>query len=282
MVQDTNERKRQTIAVLISVGFHSIVILTFVFLVAWRPPDPPPPEVGIQLNFGLDEAGFGDVQPDEPVGNEGKDETEPTETNEDQAEVQNSQTTPETIAPQEVLSKTESEVKVEEKKTEPIKNPKPEVKPEPVKEKANEDAVYKPKSTESTKGTDSNKGKPGNQGDQKGKIGDQGDPEGSPDAKGLYGKNGGGGNGASLEMSGWIWDEKPNPPNPGNEQGRLVFEIKVDAQGEIISINKLEGTVSPNIEKLYRKEIEGLTFTPTGNNLPDVSVGKITFVIRAQ
>ena len=97
----------------------------------------------------------------------------------------------------------------------------------------------------------------------------------------LYGKPGGGAGGSSLELSGWIWDEKPNPNVPNNESGRLVFEIKVDSNGDIVSIKTLERSVSTEAEQICRRAVEKLTFSKTGSNVPEMSTGKITFLVRA-
>ena len=114
------------------------------------------------------------------------------------------------------------------------------------------------------------------------KTGDKGNPAGTLDSKALYGKPGGGAGGSSLDMAGWNWDDKPNPNVPNNEAGRLVFEIKVDANGDIISIKTLERGVSLEAEQICRRSVEKLTFTKTGSNVPEISTGKITFVVRAK
>jgi hypothetical protein len=144
--------------------------------------------------------------------------------------------------------------------------------------------VYKPNTQPSTsdgKSTENKEGKPGNHGDDPGKTGDKGNPQGELDAKALYGKPGGGAGGSSLELSGWMWDDKPNPNVPNNESGRLVFEIKVDSNGDIVSIRTLERSVSVEAEQACRRSVEKLTFSKTGSNVPALSTGKITFVIRA-
>jgi hypothetical protein len=61
----------------------------------------------------------------------------------------------------------------------------------------------------------------------------------------------------------------------------VVFEIKVDDAGEIISIRTIERSVSLEAENICRKEIEKLTFTKSGANVPSVTTGKITFVVRS-
>ena len=104
------------------------------------------------------------------------------------------------------------------------------------------------------------------------------------DAKALYGKQGGGGGGVGLDLAGWNWDEIPRPNIPNNESnGKIIFEIKVDDNGEIISYRVLEKTLSIEAEKACKEAIEKLTFSKkSGAAVPDVSTGKITFVVRTQ
>ncbi|QLH31321.1 MAG: hypothetical protein HWD62_01715 [Cyclobacteriaceae bacterium] len=62
------EQKNKRIALAISIGFHGILLIAFVLLMAWRAPNPPLPEYGIELNFGLDQQGGGEVQPEKAPG----------------------------------------------------------------------------------------------------------------------------------------------------------------------------------------------------------------------
>ena len=85
---------------------------------------------------------------------------------------------------------------------------------------------------------------------------------------------------AWLELPGWKWDIAPNPNDTTEEFGKIVFEIRVDESGEIISLQTVEKTVSPIAEKIYMESLRDLTFSKTSAkpSVP-VSVGKITFVI---
>lgn len=301
-----------------------VLFLCSLFLIAWRAPDPPLSEYGsgIELNFGLDNQGYGDIQPDVPVGNNGAPKEKPEESKPEPQE-EAPKETPRVIEKVEekvvekakpveeerdedvVSSKAESPVTVKEKKEDPKpveKKPEPKVedkpkveeKPKVVEEKPklSEEAVFKPKTQTSTasgtKTGDGKPGSPGNHGDDPGTTGDKGSPQGTLDADALYGKAGhgnggaGGSGGSSLELSGWKWDERPNPQVPNNESGRLVFEIKVDGNGDIVSIRTIERSVSTNTEQICRREVEKLTFSKIGSNVPEMSTGKITFVIRAR
>jgi outer membrane biosynthesis protein TonB len=253
------------------------------FAVAWRAPDPPLPQVGIELNFGLDQQGSGDVQPETPVGEEPKEEiTEESQQELPEDEVKPAEPTPQESKPveQTAVTKQESPLVVKEEKKEEEK-PKEKVQEKvvektPVKEEVK--AAYKPTAEK----TETKTGQPGSQGDDANKTGDKGNPEGTLDAKALYGKAGGGAGGSSLDLAGWQWDEIPKPNVPNNESGRVVFEIKVDGDGEIISIKTIERSVSLEAENICRKEIEKLTFSKTGVNVPSLSTGKITFVVRSK
>ena len=275
------EKKNKRIAAVTSIGIHVVLFLLFMFAVAWRAPDPPLPEFGIELNFGLDTQGSGDIQPETPVGSdEDADKTEQVQNEEPeeekQAEAKPSESTP---AEQQVTTKQESSVvvKEEKKETKPVET---KVKTEEKKEvtpKEDAKAIYKP----NTEKTESKTGQPGNQGDDVNKTGDKGDPKGSLDAKALYGKQGGGGGGPSIALSGFDWGELPKPTVPDEAYGEYVFQVKVDREGAIVSIIPLKRGLSLEAEKIFKREIEKIEFTPTGNNLPEYSVGTITFVVRS-
>ena len=82
-------------------------------------------------------------------------------------------------------------------------------------------------------------------------------------------------------MAGWRWENKPSFELPG-ETGRLVFEIEVDENGEIIKLVALERGLSPQAEKKCRDEILKLNLLPNGEKTPTISKGKITIVVKAQ
>ncbi|CCM09968.1 Putative uncharacterized protein [Cardinium endosymbiont cEper1 of Encarsia pergandiella] len=88
--------------------------------------------------------------------------------------------------------------------------------------------------------------------------------------------------GAMLELKGWEWDVVPNPRDKTEECGKIVFEIKVDQDGEIISIQTIEKTVTPIVEKIYADALLGLTFSKTAQTPSGISTGKVTFVLVAK
>lgn len=275
-----NEQMNKRIAGITTIGLHGLLFVFLFFAVGWRAPNPPYPQYGIELNFGLDDQGSGEIQPQEPVG------SVPEASADQKQDEQKRDETPlkeESKQPEQLTANDNDAVAVKDvKKTEepPLVKPKETiVENTTAKETTKPAAVYKKPSAEVA---DSKTGQPGSHGDDINKAGDKGSPQGTLDAKALYGKPGGGGGGSSLSLSGWQWDEIPEPKIPDSEpNGRVEFEIKVNAAGEIISIITGQRTVSLETANICRREIEKLTFSKTGTNVPTVSTGKITFVVRS-
>ena len=281
---EEQQKKNKAISIATSLGLHALLLLVFLFMMSLRPPYPPAPEVGIELNFGLDDAGYGYEQPEEPVGT--KDEPK------DETVAAKPVATPQPVVKEEVVEKTltaddETSVAVKEDKKEVKKVEVVKDKPVEVKPKPNPAAEYHKETTSENKTTGSTKaGTPGNNGDDPGKTGDKGNPGGTlnPDASYTGIPGGGGGGGFSLNMSGWAWDANPKPPKlPDNENGRVTFEITVDEEGEIVKIETIERSLSPAAEKICKDEIlkRSLLKTSAGQALP-FSKGRVTFVLRTQ
>lgn len=295
------EKKNDRLGMGISLGIHAALLILFIFLLAWKEPIPPIQEYGIELNFGLEDAGSGDIQPTTPANSspetlEDPAPEEPAATKE-VAEVSEVTNQPVEETPSEVSEKVESTEPAEKSvTTQPDPSPavveekpkeKPKVEPKKEQPKVNPAATYpnKPNTTDGAQGSTGTEKTPSNsnQGDKAGETGDQGDPKGSLDSRALYGKPGGGG-GAALEMSGWNWDYLPKPKDTSNESGRIVFEIKINEDGEIISVRTIEKSVSEALVNIYRSEVAKLTFSPTSSNARSAatSTGRITFIIKSQ
>lgn len=298
MSEEQQEKKNKQIALLSTVGIQVLVVLLLFLIIAWRPPNPPLPEYGIELNFGMDTEGSGEVQPESPVGNDGaepeNEATQPTPAKAQPEEPNESVTEeakPTNTKPveEQIISKVESPVTVKEKKEEvkPVEKPKEitpekkvEKKPE-VKPTVDSKAVYKPdnQATQSdSKGT--KEGKPGNHGDDTNKTGDEGSPEGTPKAKALYGQPGGGGGGVSMSgFSGFSFPKVETPPLPDEAFGVYEFIVKVDDKGYVISVKPVKRGLSLEAERSLREVIEQLEFVPKGSNSPPQSEGTITFKV---
>lgn len=278
-MMSNEEKKSRNIGLIASTGIHGALLLVLFLLVAMRSPESPAPDYGIQLNFGLDDEGSGDIQPVEPNAKEEnvKEESQ----REEQQKQEETTVKPNEVEPteQKLVSDDESSVVVKEEKKE--------TKPEPVKEKKVVVVEEKPiaeykkeeqKEVKSDSKTDGGKSTTSH-GDNVDKKGDKGDPEGSLDAKALYGKQGGGGgNGVSMSgFNGFDWPKVVAPSLPEEAEGVYEFTVKVDEQGDVISVTSVRRGLSLEAEKRFKDMIQRLEFIPKGANLPPQSEGKITF-----
>jgi len=306
------EKKNQRIGMGVSIGIHGLLLILFFLIMAWREPDPPVPEYGIELNFGLDAVGSGEIQPEQPsatpqlieeqiISEEIIEEPAEETVEEEPVEEATVQDEPNIIEEQ-IIQDSEMEDSpdvIEPVETQPEPPVEQEVEPEIVEESTSEpeeeevveeqpvarndnasETVVDGQGTSEEADSDA---ETTSHGDDTDVAGDKGDEQGTLDSRALYGTYGGGG-GPLLELTGWIWDFAPDPKDTSNENGRIVFEIKIDDMGEIISVRTLEKTVSPAVERIYKNEVESLTFSPISSNTSPaaVSTGKITFLIRSK
>lgn len=266
-------------SLVISLAVHGTLLFILFFIVAWYPPNPPlgAGAPGIAINFGVDDYGMGDNNElpsveNNPVPVEQQEEpVDPTDAT-DASEV----VTTEEETPYAVEKKEDKEVKKENKKvTETVKEP------QDNKNTANTNVSNSPKVD--------NRNTMGN-GD-KNQAGDQGKTIGSLDSKNYYGNansgNGGdgpGGNGSSLNMTGWRWSNAPRVNDASNESGKIVFKITVDEDGSILSVVPVERQVSAAVAKKYEDAVWKLEFEKTREFVKAAqnSTGYITFIIRSK
>jgi hypothetical protein len=297
-LEEQQENKNKRIAFWSTAAIQVVVTLLLFVIIAWRAPDPPLPEYGIELNFGMDTEGSGDIQPETPVGNEGNQPEEAAQQEPVQAEPEvKEDVTEQTEAADtkevedEPVSKVESPVvtkekepekpkeKVEEKKVDKQTEVKPEIKQEQPKEEPK--AVFKPSKEQATTEKEGSKeGTPGSHGDDKGKTGDKGNPEGKLDAKALYGQQGGGGGGVSMSgFNGFEWPKVETPSLPDEAYGTYEFIVKIDDQGDVVDVDPVKRGLSLEAEQRLKAMIQRLEFVPKGSNLPAISEGRITFKV---
>jgi periplasmic protein TonB len=295
MTEQEQEKKNKRIAALSTAGIQVLVVLLLFVIIAWRAPNPPLPEYGIELNFGLDTEGSGDIQPETPVGNEGNQPEESTkeEQVQEEPEVKEEAVKEKTQeadikeVEDQPVSKVESPVVVKEKEPEKLiekskeKAEEKKVEKQPEVKKEQPKAIYKPDNEKATAEKEGSKeGTPGNQGDDKDKTGDKGSPEGKLDAKALYGQPGGGGGGVSMSgFNGFDWPKVQTPSLPDEAFGVYEFIVKVDAEGTVVKVTPVQRGLSLEAQQRLKDMIQQLEFIPKGANLPAESEGRITFKV---
>ena len=170
------------------------------------------------------------------------------------------------------------------KNTAPVERPAPPAPPKKV-ETVNNDALFKKSSggggSNGTIGKATGTGG-NNNGDDASGVGDKGNPNGKINAKEFYGTPGGAPTGVAFDVSGWSLAGRPSVNDDSDETGKIVFQIKVDGDGEIIQVRQQTSTVSPSVAEVYRKAVQRLKLRPKGGSTPPTATGTITFIIKAK
>lgn len=313
------EKKDKRFSLIVSAIIHSSLIVLFLVLVAWKAPDPPLPEYGIELNLGFQEAGSGDTErlvdaqvedtenetpPDAEteIENNEFEETQEEEVVEEQPVEEVKVETPtievakeEAPPVQETVKETvttpeKTEDKVEEKtppvtetKKEEVTPPKEEKKEE-VKPKEEPKPVVDNRAIMGGKksNTDSKDATSNNQGTQTDTRGNMGDPTGKTHTTGTdpIGED----LGVSLSLDGWKWQRPPAEKDDSQIDGIIKFAISVDDRGKVLTATIIPGTtISDNtIVEFYKKQVLQLNFIQTNPAKAPaaISKGEVTFVIK--
>ena len=233
------------IGLIVSIVAHGLLILCLL-LMGLRYPDPPPPELGVEMDMGE----FSDVGTDSEHAAEGGEDlsSESSYANDDNNELtQQSEDVPLTS------KKTPSTTKNKKK-------PKDNVKPQSEETKIDQNALF-------TKGRV-----------KKGSGGSTGVGEGS--GKGSGGE--GGGSGISFSLAGRGSKSLPLPTATSPENGSIVVEIRVDQEGNVVFAKAVwKGTTlwDTNLWRRCEQAAKKSKFTAKPD-APELQLGKITYIFR--
>ncbi|WP_207508716.1 hypothetical protein [Telluribacter humicola] len=108
-----------------------------------------------------------------------------------------------------------------------------------------------------------------------------GAPNGS--SSGAYdGPSNGTGN-IGLDLSGFRFGKLSVPQDPYEDTGSVVFRIRVNAEGKVLSLTVIETTVSATVAGWYKNQLSQLKIIPTSaGQRPEVSEGRVTIIIKAK
>lgn len=305
-----NETEARTVALAsATVAMVGILIILFLVTLSSSTPNPPPVEY-VEVNFGTSDVGSGSVQtynkpnPSPRAENVKKSEDKPNPKVTTTPRVERTPVTPTTRteetktskSPTEkpiIASRTESPVSVPERPetkrpeaTSPKSTPAP-PRTEPVKkvETVDPSALYKRSSGGAgSNGTNGRAAGVGgnNNGDDKSGVGDKGNPDGNINAKEFYGKPGGSKSGVALNVSGWSFGNNKLDKDDSDEGGKIIYQIRVDSDGNIVSARPMQQTVSPSVESFYRRQVMRFKLRPKGSVTPsELAVGTLTISISA-
>lgn len=288
MAIDYPEQHRRE-ALIGTIVLHVLLLLLFIFA-KFNGPNPPLEtfETGgggdVELNYGLDSEGSGDVQTTAAANasDNREDSKPPAQSPDPQPTPVTQEADPTPPSEAQTITSDAEESPVSAPVVENPAPPKEEVKVTP-KPKRQVAVAFNPNGSANGGGTGTNGTSTAptgnNNGDRPGKVGDQGDPKGSLNASALYGAgdgtgggDGGGngrgrgtGNGDGLDMSGWRFDSTPRVEAIDDNPGVVKFKIKISEDGEVESVTKVSGNVSPQQEKLCRDKLLDANFIRTNS-----------------
>ena len=259
MTSSENKNKRNGIVG--TILFHALLLLSFLFMgLTYK--IPPPPEEGISINFGFEEQGSDQIQPEDNSL-----ESNPVieEVIQESIEIEQEIITQETIeteiieVPKEIKKEIPKEKEPEEKQEEVIIE-----KVEPV---VNKKALYTG-TKKKEKQSDGNKNKIGNQGSVEGDINSN-----------KYEGGGIGVDGEAYQLLGRSVSYKVKPIYKVQLEGKVVVDITVDQLGNVINaIAGVKGSTTLNSQLLKRaKEAALKTKFSAKESAPSRQQGKIIY-----
>jgi len=239
--------KDKRVGIIGTIVFH-IVVLIILFVVYLRPPDPPRPVIGLEVNLGYSDQGMGEVQPDKPSQTSAKQSKPQPKNIEEKVATQNIE---ETIN----LKNTDS------KKVTPPTETVPE---EP---KIDQKYLFNKQSNATSGGSEGVTNKPGDQGQENGNktstnyVGDGGDGD------------------IAWNLAGRKSHKLPKPVYNSDEQGTVVVKIWVNKSGKVVNARvKVSGTTTSNtkLQNLAISAALKATFNANPDG-PEVQTGTITY-----
>lgn len=282
------------VAILIHIFFAIIIFVSPV----WERPIPAPEPAGITL------MSFGNVSTPTEMPSPSQSEFTPSITESETQEVkENTQTAKvEDITPQEQTqtpdiktTKNENTVSVpdtKKEKKEEVVEKKPEKKIEPKEEKKEEKKEETKPKVEETKKEEKKEQKTTPAKDDKkndatsnskeegdSKTNDKQGNSDDPNDTGQIGVK----NGAEISVVGWRWITKPQPNDALNEQGKIVFDITIDQNGNVIKALLVEKSPSIGIATYtaYKNAVLNTKFERTlSKPATESTVGRLTFNIK--
>jgi TonB family protein len=266
-----------------TILFHALLFLVFI-LIVFKTPIPPFPETGgngIEVNFGTSEDGMGEVQPEELMDASGNPSTA-----EEVADPPIEISTPVRPSPKPILTQSIEEAPTVAK-VETTENTSTSTATEPVPEprKVNKRGLYPGANKE---GGSNAKGE-----GETNKPGDQGVKEGSKDSKyhgpgggngdtpgnGTDGPGGDGKGGPRYSLTNRKANSLPVPRAAFQEEGKVVVEITVDKNGNVVKAKpgvKGSTTSNPTLLDIARRAAMSAKFNPS-TDAPEEQKGTITY-----
>lgn len=276
----TDKEKRN--GLLGTIFFHSVLVFIFIYFklnLTFPPPFPVvPEEMGMEVNFGNSETGWGEEEP----SSGGSPEPENSSV---------ASAVPASSKPEKSAAKTQEElltqqveetatVEAQQKRIAEAKKAEEQKKIEAEKQRV--EAEKKKKSDDISKmvGNAFGNGTSESQGINKG-PGNQGDPNGTPGSPN-YGPGGGSGN-IGFSLNGRKMVQRPVIIEKSQDQGKVVVKIIVDRNGKVTKATAGERGTTATSAYLFRISEEAALKTKfDANPATEEQVGSMTFTYKLE
>lgn len=228
-LEKSYQRRSATITAIIVIA---LLLLAF-FLILNRP-EPDFPEEGILISMGQTETGSGIEEPQQQ-----QEVTSPPPT---PAPQQSDEVVEEVNVTQDVNS-TAVDVEEDQEQEQPVEEPEPQEEPvtQPVQtpEQPTEEPQEDPRYTYNPNASNS-QSQSTSQGSTNDPTGNMGDPNGDPSSPNMGDNPGLGNSGVAFDLGGRGARSLPTPERKArNEQGKIILEIFVDQQGNVVRVGDL-------------------------------------------
>jgi TonB family protein len=257
-------KRINTAGFIATTSFHLVVVLFFMYYSITSLQAPPPPDLGVEVNFGDGLTGSGNLEPSVadkqeeavmPPPVSGKDENILTQDNEDAPVIEKTQTT----KPVKTNVTPNITKNIKQTESQPIVTP-----------TVNKKALYPGKNT-ATNAT-------GSEGVAGGK-GNQGSPFGTVNSTNHANGNSRGNGGATFSLAGRNPLSLPKPNIRYNTEGKVVVTVTVDKQGRVTkAVAGARGSTTLDEHMLEAAEKAALQARfDVSSSAPAYQVGTITY-----
>ena len=276
----TDKEKRN--GLLGTIFFHSVLVFIFIYFklnLTFPPPFPVvPEEMGMEVNFGNSETGWGEEEPSSGGSPEPENSSVASAVPTSSKPEKSAAKTQEELLTQQVEET--ARVEAQQKRIAEAKKAEEQKKIEAEKQRV--EAEKKKKSDDISKmvGNAFGNGTSESQGINKG-PGNQGDPNGTPGSPN-YGPGGGSGN-IGFSLNGRKMVQRPVIIEKSQDQGKVVVKIIVDRNGKVTKATAGERGTTATSAYLFRISEEAALKTKfDANPATEEQVGSMTFTYKLE
>ncbi len=287
------EVKSKRIGWTVTIVVHAIILLFFWWYNVWPFNPPALPDYGTEINFGISDVGSGDVQNTNPPSDENTENNEEAAASaasaQSAAESAESETEEDADINEaaETAENDDSDVSASETNESQTSSESQSTSEQETEAETDNDADTEsdnPKDSnsdsEATNDNESDGAQQNNNGDDANETGDKGQEDGKINDKDIYHGQAGGGGGTGAHITGWIADGRTKECEKSAETGKIIFKIKIDEDGEMVSVKVIESTVSAATVSCYQDQIEQLSFTPKDSNDDPAEFSEGTYTVN--